>query len=315
VKHSPGVGRNAAHPSADAPEEDRERSNDPAVERAHRFGAEMVVDAAPDFEHLRDDLSAHGRLLAKEVVGSRELQQALSIAAARAGTIPLHFSTAVNPRQHSDGTVRWIDVDDDGVADLALVDEVVYGPSEGFNVFVRHNTEFQQVFLAAGRFVQFGQLQDRVKLRFLLEVLGPEDTRAQVALVLDRKTHRWTHPPASCAALQTQMPKLRAEGSVELRSGDALRFAPAVDNSRAPSPPDGEKWTRTPTLRGNVVVELGATAKATVLGRAGTWLYVSVPQSRAIRRTSLHQGGNFVEYVDLEWVRYEGWFLPRARGD
>jgi hypothetical protein len=189
------------------------------------------------------------------------------------------------------------DLDRDGVADLIAIPTVMYGPSQGWDVYLRARDAIGRdtldlAFAISGDFAEARDAGDQVILRFEANTLAPGEARFSTTLRYDRRHHGWSPAVSSYGALQAVIPQATAPLiAFTTRGPVSLRAAPSISDE--PNPPDaGDDFERTRTLRGNLLASVPAGAHGVVVGRdrTGGWRYVAFDPASPPDATSLGHG-------------------------
>jgi hypothetical protein len=184
------------------------------------------------------------------------------------------------------------DFDGDKIDDLTSVGEIMYGPSQGWNVSTRTGTKLEPVFGISGDWADAGELGSVIAMRFQANTLAPGEARFSLLVRYDRTKREFLPIVKAYVASQTEVPVVAPPFTAFTTTGAAtLRAMPVVDDT--PIDPDKqseEEWNRSATLRGNVVATYGANARGLVLASKGEWRYVAFDFATRPDATSLAHG-------------------------
>jgi hypothetical protein len=230
-----------------------------------------------------------------------------AIPSERAATLIATLGPDVH-RGDEGGKTEAFDFDGDGKADLVQFSEVMFGPSDGWNVFVRQGDQLVQAFGISGAWADARDGGSAVAVRFEANLLGPGEARFSTMLRYDRGSHAWSPALKAYGAVQGKVPTVGEVASklvpFQTVGAAALRSDPVVDDAPKPQPDDttGDDFGKTATLHGNVLATYTATAKGIVLASEGEWRYVAFdPAAAKPTATSLAHGMD-MDGVGTSWL-------------
>lgn len=229
------------------------------------------------------------------VPGSAGAIDKYEVPAAKASALIASLGPDVH-RGDEGGTTKAYDFDADGTPDMVAFSEVMFGPSDGWNVFVRKGAALEQAFGISGAWADARDGGPSVAVRFQANVLAPGEARFSATLRYDRATKAWAPELKAYGATKGKLPAAgTALGLTPFTTAGTavLRSDPVVNDTPRPSDESGvpeEDYEKTMTLRGNVLASYAAGAKGVVVATEGEWKYVAFDPSVAPKETSLHHG-------------------------
>jgi hypothetical protein len=184
-------------------------------------------------------------------------------------------------------TAKAYDFDADGTVDLVAFPEIMFGPSNGFVVYVRDGAKARHILSTSGDWAAAVQTAYAVAVRFEANVLAPGEARFSQTLVYERASKSWRPVIKSYAAVQGKTPEPKLLTPFVTAGPATLRATPSVDDR--PSHRD-EDMDRSAVLRGNALATYAAGARGVVLAEEGEWRYVAFDPATRPGATSLHHG-------------------------
>jgi hypothetical protein len=178
------------------------------------------------------------------------------------------------------------DIDADGTVDLVAIPQVMFGPSDGFVVYVRDGAKAKHVLSTSGTWHAAVQTPSAVALRFQANILADGEARFSQTITYDRAARAWRPLVKSYAAMQGKTPAPTRLVAFATRGEATLRATPAIDDK----PMRTQGMERSTTLRGNAVAKYGAAARGFVLAEEGEWRYVAFDPATRPTATSLGHG-------------------------
>jgi hypothetical protein len=185
---------------------------------------------------------------------------------------------------------HYYDVDGDGRFDLFLYPQVYFGPSSGFEVYIRDAAGLRLAFGVPG---DWTAVKDAEHLLLSYDVMIIDDsTESSYTHALEYRLadHAWTVLPSTFRAASGKPPAAASMAKhFTLSTATSLRSAPSVDDAPPPPSEDGGETPST-TLRGNALADYPAGARGLALAEQGEWIYVGFDPATRPTATSMQHG-------------------------
>jgi hypothetical protein len=259
--------------------------------RAKELLQRLLEDRMPasdllDFARgLRLDVSPAQRqeLISREKAASQDPEtMAMIVGEVASYDVAIEAVVSENPLYR----VRVLDWSASGQADLVLIPDVYYGPSNGFKFYGRRGDHIEYLGEHSGDIRRIDENPSKVLLRLLVSILDPSETGVLLNIRFDRRQPSWAMT-REYYAQQTEIPaRPGAPRAMKTLRAAELRTGPRADDGPAHIGTDDH--FQTTTLKGNIVARIPTSAAGFVYALSGEWAFAAFGPGMTPLETSLY---------------------------
>jgi hypothetical protein len=186
-----------------------------------------------------------------------------------------------------------IDFDKNQTPDMICIPQVHFGPSIGYELFVKKNNHWQSVFDYSGSFEALEQTENLVVIRYLVTIIEPTETEILLNVILEKKGNQWVLKDflKQYYASQTQKPSKFLDNfePFATKSNTILRTHPTVRDTGMAGHSAMMSAEMTKTLVGNQVGVFPKGSKALIMAKEKGWAFVAfLPNSKSLKNSLEH---------------------------